>query len=126
MEISIQVSVGEALDRLSILRIKGQRIASKSAQVLIHRDISMLQDQLDGLLTDQRLAELFDELLAANSAMWNSMQFIYDWDGARTRDFEDVLLAIIEDNKERARVKRQIDELCGSQLKEVKSFIDDQ
>lgn len=122
--IRIEISVGEALDRKTILEIKTSKIRKKD-------ELKLAKDELDAL--DKRLAEhgvninspqvfsIFKKLRDANLQMWNAMQQIYD-----STEFNQVTtkitLDIIEINKQRAFLKREIDQIYKSSYSETKSF----
>ena len=73
-------------------------------------------------MSQTSLAGSFEKLYLANLRMWDAMQEVYDWDGPRDEKFQDLILAIIDENKERAFAKREVDLLLKSTHLEAKSF----
>ena len=94
------VSAGELLDKITILRIKQERI------------------------TNTRLYKLIDELHSINETLWDIEDDIRDCE--RQKDFGEVFVRLARNvyvtNDERARVKREINVMCGSKLIEEKSY----
>ena len=119
----VEVSNGEILDRYSILIIKQEMLPDQKD--IIELDLSSIQEQVKPLLADTDIANVFAELRAINLRIWIAMQEIYDWVGEITTDYFSHVVAIIDENKERAVAKSEIDKLSGSKLREAKSFLDE-
>ncbi len=121
---TISVSPGELLDRLTILKVKKEYLASSRQLDSVDKEIENLAAQASALLLSDVVRGLADELFRHNNAMWQAMQAIYDWDGQHNTEFELAILSVIELNKERAHVKRKIDLHLGSEVMEAKSFFE--
>jgi len=121
----VEISNGELLDRYTILLIKAERLRDQLD--ILAPDLESTQGLADEILGDPRVSSLFADLLAVNQRIWDAMQAIYDWRGDRTDAFVLHVIAIIEDNQERALIKRAIDVASQSKLREAKSFfVDDE
>lgn len=119
------VSIGELIDKITILEIKAERIAeaTKNANV---------RTELDGLLPlweQQRaaqpaLAALKDQLRAINERMWDIQDRLRDKEAAQCFDDEFIQLArgVYGTNGERIQVKNEINRIAGSQLVEEKQY----
>ena len=123
----IPASVGELIDKITILEIKRERITDAAKQQNIQRELLALmavveQQQLG--YPSGSLANLGRELSAVNQQLWTIEDDIRSCErqgdfGAR---FIELARAVYHRNDERAAIKRQINELCGSELVEEKSY----
>ncbi|WP_448135105.1 DUF6165 family protein [Stenotrophomonas rhizophila] len=119
------VSIGELIDKITILEIKAERIsdADKNANV---------RKELDGLwpLWQQQLASqpgldaLKDQLKAINVRMWDIQDQLRDKEAAQVFDDAFIQLArgVYGTNGERVKVKNEINRVAGSQLVEEKQY----
>jgi hypothetical protein len=122
--IRISISVGEALDRLSILEIKVNRLQKQTEVEAASKDLELLRAELaaDGEVLNELPSDpLYQEIKRLNEVMWDAMQAIYD---SKVVGGEAVTLTleIIEVNKHRALTKRAIDNRAKSPIFEAKSF----
>jgi len=127
MLLKTPVSVGEILDKLSILEIKSERIQDASKLVNIKKELSMLLDLLgsiDGLL--DRVEDLYSSLKSVNEELWVIEDDIRVKESRKEFDEEFIRLAraVYVTNDRRADVKKQINLLLGSELIEEKSYED--
>jgi len=123
----IPASVGELIDKITILEIKQQRIHDPAKQDNIARELTALmqvvqQHQLG--YPAGELADLGRELSAVNQQLWTIEDDIRECErqgdfGAR---FVELARAVYYCNDERAAIKRRINEQCGSELMEEKSY----
>lgn len=123
--VSIPVAYGDAADRITILTIKNERIKDEAKLDHVRTELALLSD---AFFANVRLAEGFDslfaELKAINEALW---QIEDDIRGCEARndfgdDFIRLARAVYLTNDRRAQIKRAIDELLGSELREEKSY----
>jgi hypothetical protein len=119
---TIDISVSELLDRLSILEVKRAYLKSDFQKEVVEEGIDLLQTAADEALRNISVKTLYQNLYVVNEAMWVAMEGLYRWQGPRNAQFEDIILQIVEVNKERAYIKREIDGLLGSKIREAKSF----
>jgi len=127
MPLLIPVSVGELIDKITILKIKRERIADAAKQQNIEHELVALmhvvqQQQLG--YPSGALAELGEQLSGVNLQLWRIEDAIRECErlgdfGAR---FIELARAVYHRNDERAELKRQINALCGSELVEEKSY----
>ena len=124
-KILVEVSVGELLDKISILEIKQEKIKDTEKLKFINEEHSILKDQLNkNVKSDQKLNELFETLKKINAKLWiiedDKRQFEKD------KDFTEKFIKLSRDvhflNDERAKIKLEINNLSGSKIKEIKEY----
>jgi hypothetical protein len=123
--IEVPISVGELVDKLTILSIKSEKISDTSKLANIRREFDALDSVLKPLLTaTPALASLQAELRTINEALWRIEDDIRDCE--RNRDFGpsfiELARSVYQTNDRRAATKRKIDELMGSDIVEEKSY----
>ena len=123
MTLLIPASVGELIDKVTILEIKHQRITDSDKQLNISRELNALMavvDQHQLGYPQGELAELGQQLYAVNQLLWQIEDDIRECE--RQADFGERFVelarAVYHRNDERAAIKRQINDLCGSELVE--------
>ena len=126
MTVQVPVSVGELLDKLTILAIKLERIDHPAKRLNIARE----RDALEAVVAAQRLrgadgvAELEQELRGVNEQLWDIEDQIREHE--RQQRFDDGFIAlaraVYRTNDRRADLKRRINALSGSELTEEKSY----
>jgi len=124
-KILVEVSVGELLDKISILEIKQEKIKDTEKLKFIIEEHSILKDQLNNCVTsDQKLTELFESLKQINAKLW-----IIEDDKRqceKEKDFTDTFIKLSRDvhflNDDRAKIKLEINNHTGSKIKEIKEY----
>ena len=124
-KILVEVSVGELLDKISILEIKQEKIKDTEKLKFINEEHSILKDQLNkNIKSDQKLNELFETLKKINAKLW-----IIEDDKRqceKDKDFTEKFIELSRDvhflNDERARIKLEINNLTGSKIREIKEY----
>ena len=124
-KILVEVSVGELLDKISILEIKKDKIKDSEKLKFINYEHSVLKDQLERKVkTDKKIDELFQSLKKINSTLW-----IIEDDKRmceKKSDFGEKFIKLSRDvhflNDERAKLKLKINNLTGSTVKEIKQY----
>ena len=124
-KILVEVSVGELLDKISILEIKQEKIKETEKLKFINEEHSILKDQLNkNVKSDQKLNELFETLKKINAKLW-----IIEDDKRqceKDKDFTEKFIELSRDvhflNDERAKIKLEINNLTGSKIKEIKEY----
>ena len=124
-KILVEVSVGELLDKISILEIKQEKIKDTEKLKFINEEHSILKDQLNkNVKSDQKLNELFETLKKINAKLW-----IIEDDKRqceKDKDFTEKFIKLSRDvhflNDERAKIKLEINNLTGSKIKEIKEY----
>ena len=122
--ILIPVSPGELLDKITILRVKAERIDPAKAEN-VRRELAALEAVASEHLPDTPdLRSLAGELQAVNAALWDVEEGRCD--AERRQDFGPAFIqlarSVYRENDRRAAVKRRINDLLGSKIVEEKSY----
>ena len=125
MQLQVPVSVGEVLDKISILQIKLAHISDAAKRANIQNELDALLPLVAGdpFTTDQMQA-LMAELKSVNEALWDIEDDIREKEAAKSFDAEFIRLAraVYRTNDKRAEIKKQINLATGSALVEEKSY----
>ena len=121
-KILAEISVGELLDKLTILEIKLEKIRDKESLKIIEKEYQVL-NETDGIDKNQYKA-LFDELKSTNRKLWdieNEKRLC-----EKNSDFGEKFIQVSRDvhfmNDKRAKIKSKINQLSGSNIREVKQY----
>lgn len=124
-EIRIPVATGELLDKITILRIKSERIADPDKLANVRRELSLLEGIWAGIdAGDARVADCIDRLKEVNEALWEIEDRIRVKESRSNfdQDFIELARSVYFTNDKRAAIKREINDLTGSTLTEEKSY----
>ncbi len=124
-KIVVEVSVGELLDKISILEIKKEKIKDPEKLRFINNEHEVLKDQfLKNVKSDEKLDSLFKFLKEINNKLW-----VIEDDKRlceKNSDFGDEFIKLSRDvhflNDERAKIKLEINNHTGSKIKEIKEY----
>ena len=124
-KILVEVSVGELLDKISILEIKQDKIKDPEKLKFIKEEHSILNDQLNkNGKSDKQLNNLFSSLKEINAKLW----IIEDEKRQceKEQNFKEKFIKLSRDvhflNDERAKIKLEINNYTGSKIKEIKKY----
>jgi len=126
-KILVEVSVGELLDKISILEIKQEKIKNTESLKFIKDEYNILKAELDkNVKNDEKLKNLFNSLKEINSKLW-----IIEDDKRmceKNKDFGENFIKLSRDvhflNDDRAKIKLEINNHTGSKIKEIKEYTD--
>lgn len=125
MQLQVPVSVGEVLDKITILQIKLAHISDATKRANIQNELDALLPLVagDAFTTDQMQA-LMAQLKSVNEALWDIEDDIREKEAAKSFDAEFIRLAraVYITNDKRAEIKKQINLATGSALVEEKSY----
>ena len=124
-KILVEVSIGELLDKISILEIKQEKIKDPEKLKFINEEHSILRDQLNSnVKSNQKITELFEALKQINAKLW-----VIEDDKRqceKEKDFTDTFIKLSRDvhflNDDRAKIKLEINNHTGSKIKEIKEY----
>ena len=124
-KILVEVSVGELLDKISILEIKKEKIKDPEKLKFINNEYNVLKTQLNqNIKTDEKLETLFKSLKEINSKLW-----VIEDDKRlceKNSDFTEKFIKLSRDvhflNDDRAKIKLEMNEHTGSTIKEIKEY----
>ena len=124
-KILVEVSIGELLDKISILEIKQEKIKDPEKLKFISDEHSVLKDQLDqNVKSNNDIKSLFQSLKEINAKLW-----VIEDDKRqceKEKDFTEKFIKLSRDvhflNDDRAKIKLEINNLTGSKIKEIKEY----
>ena len=124
-KIIVEVSVGELLDKISILEIKRGKIKDPEKLKFINNEHAILKSQLEkNIKSDKKLNELYQSLKEINSKLW-----VIEDDKRqceKDKDFGEKFVKLSRDvhflNDDRAKIKLEINNHTGSTIKEIKEY----
>ena len=124
-KILAEISAGELIDKISILNIKKEKITNNEKLVEIEKELKSLKDTFNKkIIPDNSLLELMEQLKKINLQLGDIE------DGKRNAEknkkfderFIELARNVYKFNDERAKIKLKINNLLGSNIKEVKSY----
>ncbi|MDA0240606.1 MAG: DUF6165 family protein [Proteobacteria bacterium] len=123
--VSIEISPGELIDKITILMIKSERVEDPAKLENVRTELALLDDARGQQITASPALEALEgELKSINEALWEIEDDIRDCE--RAKEFGDRFIelarAVYKTNDERSRIKRSINELLGSSIMEEKSY----
>ena len=124
-KILVEVSVGELLDKISILEIKSEKIKDPKKLNFINDEYKILQDQLNTNIKNySEIESLYNSLKEINSKLW-----VIEDDKRlceKNSDFGEKFIKLSRDvhflNDDRAKLKLEINNKTGSKIKEIKEY----
>ena len=124
-KILVEVSVGELLDKISILEIKKEKIKNPDKLKYINDEHQILQEQYKlNIKNDIKLNELYQSLKIINSRLWTIEDDKRKCE--KEKDFTENFINLSRDvhilNDERAKIKLEINNHTGSKIKEIKEY----
>ena len=124
MIIHTPISLGELIDKISILKIKQKNIKEKKKLILINEELILLESILADLIEDKKIEDRMNELLKINSKLWKIEDELRDCEREKKFDkkFIDLARAVYFTNDIRSRIKLSINKDFGSKIIEVKSY----
>ena len=124
-EIKVPISPGELLDKITILRIKSQRMSDPAKVANVRLELRALEDTWGAsAYAKVDIAADIAALLAVNERLWVIEDDIRDKERAQAFDSDFIRLAraVYFENDERAAIKRRINTTLGSSIVEEKSY----
>ena len=124
-KIIVEVSIGELLDKITILEIKQEKIKDPEKLKFISNEHSILKKQLDdNVKSDDKINDLFQSLKDINARLW-----VIEDDKRqceKVKDFGEKFIKLSRDvhffNDDRAKIKLEINNYTGSAIKEIKEY----
>ena len=124
-KILTEISAGELLDKISILEIKLDNIKDKEKLIEINKEYKSLEEtKKSNIEINENLQKLIDQLKEINLKLWNIEEGKRKCE--KNSDFSENFIQLSRDvyinNDKRAKIKSDINNLLGSNIKEVKSY----
>ena len=124
MLINTPISLGELVDKISILIIKQKNITDKTKLDHVKKELDFLQKTLTNYIQQEEINNYLENLININSKLWKIEDDIRECERKKLFDqiFIDLARSVYFTNDERAKVKNDINKNFGSELVEVKSY----
>tara|TARA_B100001057_G_scaffold360255_1_gene362565 strand:- start:1339 stop:1728 length:390 start_codon:yes stop_codon:yes gene_type:complete len=124
-KIIVEVSIGELLDKISILEIKQEKIKDPEKLKFINNEYSILKNQLEkNVNSNEKLNNLYQSLKEINAKLWVIEDSKRQCE--KDKDFTEKFINLSRNvhflNDERAHLKLKINNLTGSKIKEIKEY----
>jgi hypothetical protein len=123
--ITVPVSVGELIDKLSILHVKKTKIVNEEKLTFINKEFELLYNMSSFYLNDDEISKLYHQLVIVNSKLWeieDELRVI-----ELTKDFNSTFIELARQvyytNDERFSLKNKINELTNSEVREQKDYV---
>ena len=124
MEITIPASIGELVDKLTILNIKLENVTNKEKKENLVKEKNKLQKIYDDLNFDDEMDQFFNQLMTINKKLWNIEDEIRILE--RNKQFDEKFIKLARSvyitNDERFSIKNKINNFVGSNIKEEKLY----
>ena len=124
MLINTPISLGELVDKISILMIKKKNISDSIKLEHVAKELEFLQKTLKEYISEDKISKFIQELVNINSKLWKIEDDIRECERNKLFDqtFIDLARSVYFTNDQRAKIKNDINKNFGSELVEVKSY----
>ena len=124
MLISTPISLGELVDKISILMVKQKNIKNNNKLDQVNKELNYLQATLENHVTKDEIDVFLNSLIDINSRLWVIEDDIRECERKKQFDqkFIDLARSVYFTNDKRANIKLDINNKFGSELVEVKSY----
>ena len=122
-----EISAGELIDKISILEIKLEKVKGKTNQEEINKEYKILKEvQNSNIKVTEEMKILFKEIKVVNLNLWNIEDKLRICE--KNKDFGQNFIKLARDvyfnNDKRSKIKSKINEVSGSNIKEIKQYVD--
>ena len=126
-KIQSEISAGDLLDKISILEIKLEKIKDKASQEEINKEYKILKEvQNSNVEITEKLKTLLKEIKEVNLNLWNIEDKLRICE--KNKDFGQTFIELARgvylNNDKRSKIKSKINEVSGSNIKEIKQYVD--
>ena len=124
MLINTPISLGELVDKISILMIKKKNISDSIKVKHVAKELEFLQKTLKEYISEDKINKFTEELININSKLWKIEDDLRECERNKLFDqtFIDLARSVYFTNDQRAKIKNDINKNFGSELVEVKSY----
>ena len=121
----IEISIGELVDKVTVLQIKSERIKDKQKLINVNKELEVLNDSLSRAVISVESIE-YMELKKVNEELWEIEDNIRIKEKKEEfdKEFVDLARSVYFRNDVRAEIKKKINLLTGSDLVEEKEYVD--
>jgi hypothetical protein len=123
--VSVPVSVGEMIDKLSILQVKKKKISNPEKLSYVNKEFELLYNLSTDFLNNMEIENLYHELVKTNSSLWDIEDKLRVTEKDQKFDEEFISLArkVYFTNDERFRLKNEINLITSSEIREIKDYV---
>jgi len=123
--IQAPVSVGELIDKLSILHVKQTKITNEEKLEYINKEFELLYNLSSGYLNNPEIETLYHQLVETNSKLWDieDRLRVIETEKRFEGEFIDYARKVYFTNDERFRLKNEINNISNSEIREVKEYV---
>ena len=123
--VSVPVSVGEMIDKLSILQVKKKKISNPEKLSYVNKEFELLYNLSADFLNNMEIENLYHELVKTNSSLWDIEDKLRVAEKDQKFDEEFISLArkVYFTNDERFRLKNEINLITSSEIREIKDYV---
>ena len=123
--ISIPVSIGEMIDKLSILQVKKTKISDEIKLEFVNKEFEILHNLSSIHLNNLEIESLYHQLIKINSSLWDVEDKLRVLEKEKKFEGEFISLArkVYFTNDERFRLKNEINSITSSEIREVKDYV---
>jgi hypothetical protein len=124
--ISVPVSVGELIDKLSILQVKKKKISNPEKLSYVNKEFELLYNTSAEFLNNMEIENLYHELVTTNSVLWDieDRLRVLEQNGKFEGEFIDLARKVYFTNDKRFELKNEINLLTSSEIREIKEYVD--
>jgi hypothetical protein len=123
--ITIPVSVGELIDKLSILHVKKMKISDKDKLEYVNKEFELLYNMSSEYLSQPEIETLYHSLVTVNSELWNIEDELRVLETRKSFnvDFIELARKVYFTNDKRFELKNEINKFTDSEIREVKDYV---
>ena len=123
--IQVPVSIGELIDKLSILQVKKNKISDETKLLLVDKEFKYLNELSSEFLKNDEIFNLYNSLINTNSKLWDVEDELRVIEVTKNfnEGFVDLARKVYFTNDERFSLKNKINEITKSEIKEVKDYV---
>jgi len=124
--IAIPVSVGELIDKLSILRVKQIKITNIEKLTYVNKEFELLYNFSSVYFNNEEISKLYHELVETNTKLWEIEDELRILETTKSFDEKFIELArgVYYTNDKRFVLKNEINERTSSEIREVKEYVE--
>ena len=125
-KIILEASAGELLDKISILEIKLVKIKNQNSQQEINKEYKLLKEaQASNIEMSDKIKYLFEKIKEVNLQLWDIEDKIRICEKNKDfgKDFINLARSVYSTNDKRSKIKSEINETAGSNIKEIKQYV---
>ena len=123
--VTVPVSIGEMIDKLSILQVKKTKISDEVKLEFVNKEFQILYDLSSVYLKNIEIESLYNQLIEINSSLWDVEDRLRVLETEKKFEGEFISLArkVYFTNDERFRLKNEINLITSSEIREVKDYV---